>query len=220
MAAVSLANIKLVGSHAGISIGQDGPSQMALEDLAMMRAVEGSTVLYPSDAVSCEKLVEDAARTPGIVYVRASRPKVPVLYNADESFPVGGLKVLRESASDQALVVAAGVTLYEALRAYDELKSAGILVRVVDLYSLKPIDAAALVRAAAQAGNRVITVEDHYPEGGVGDAVLAALATSPAKVKKLAVTGLPRCGEPEELLDMFGISAPHIVRAVKEVTAG
>jgi len=214
MAGVSQSNIKLVGSHAGISIGQDGPSQMALEDLAAFRTIPGGAVLYPSDAVSCEQLVFNAAVTPGIVYIRTGRPNVPTIYKPGEDFPVGKFKVVRESDNDRALVVGAGVTLFEALKAHDQLQEQGVSVRVIDLYSLKPIDAEELVRHAHACGDAVVTVEDHYPEGGLGDAVLGALAQTEAKVTKLAVNELPRSGEPEELLEKFGISAGHIAKAV------
>ena len=171
MAAISNLNVKLAGSHAGVSIGEDGPSQMALEDLAMMRAEPNITVLYPCDAVSAERLVELAAYHPGPAYIRTSRPKTPVIYDDDEEFTVGGLKVLRQSASDVATVVGAGVTLFEALKAYDTLKQQGIFIRVIDLYSLQPIDAATLIAAGRATGGRIVTVEDHYLAGGIGDAV-------------------------------------------------
>ena len=215
MAAISQANIKLCGSHAGISIGQDGPSQMALEDLAMMRAIAGSTVFYPSDAVCAERLVALAAQTPGIVYIRSSRPKTPILYSNDEDFQVGGSKVLKSSDKDRATLVAAGVTLHEALKASLELESQGLAVRVIDLYSIKPIDQETLLKAARET-QLLITVEDHYPEGGLGDAVLGALASQPCRLHKIAVEGLPRSGESAQLMDAFGLSAKSIVKKVKE----
>ncbi|MDA2935197.1 transketolase [Acidobacteria bacterium AH-259-D05] len=218
MAAISHANIKLCGSHAGISIGQDGPSQMGLEDLAMMRAVAGSTVLYPSDAVSTEGLMALAAQTRGIVYIRTSRPKTPVLYSNDEKFPIGGSKILKSSPEDRATIVAAGVTLHEALTAYQELQSQNLLIRVIDLYSVKPLDEETL-RKAARETQVLITVEDHYPEGGLGDAVLSAVANESCKFHKLAVTGLPRSGEPGQLMDAFGISARVIVETVRKLTS-
>ena len=213
MASISQAGVKLCGSHAGVSIGEDGPSQMALEDLAMMRAVAGSTVLYPSDGVSAERLVALAAETPGIVYIRTSRPKTPVIYSNDETFDVGGCKVLRSGTEDQATVVGAGVTLHEALKAYDLLMEQGIAVRVIDLYSVKPVDRNTLVKAAKETG-RVITVEDHYAEGGLGEAVHSALVGIPCEFQRLAVDGLPRSGKSDELLDHFGISARRIAEAV------
>ena len=216
MAAISQANLKLCGSHAGISIGQDGPSQMGLEDLAMMRAIAGSTVFYPSDAVCAERLVALAAQTPGIVYIRSSRPKTPILYSNDEEFQVGGSKVLKSSDKDRATLVAAGVTLHEALKASLELESQGLSVRVIDLYSVKPIDQETLLKAARET-QFLITVEDHYSEGGLGDAVLGALASQPCRLHKIAVESLPRSGESAQLMDAFGLSAKSIVKKVKEL---
>lgn len=218
MAAISRSAIKLCGSHCGVSIGEDGPSQMALEDIAMFRAIHGSTVLYPSDAYSTERLVEFAARLPGITYIRTSRPKMPLLYSANYEFPIPGFRVLRQSATDRALIVAAGVTLHEALHAHELLRSEGIAVRVADLYCVKPIDAGAVAVQLAASGNCLVTVEDHYPEGGLGEAVISALIESgaaPRRFQKLAVTGMPHSGRPEELLEAFGISANHIVAAVR-----
>jgi transketolase len=214
MLAISNLNVKMVGTHAGVSIGEDGPSQMALEDLSMMTAQPNIAVLYPSDAVAAEHLVVNAAHHAGPVYIRASRPKLPVLYDNNETFPIGGLKVLRQSSSDTATVIGAGVTLYEALKAHDELKKNGINIRVVDLYSLQPIDAATLITAGRETG-RLFTVEDHYPSGGIGDAVARAVAPAGFAVTRLAVREIPRSGKPDELLDKFGISARHIVAAVK-----
>ena len=218
MAAISQVGIKMSGSHAGVSIGEDGPSQMALEDLAMCRAEPNFTVLYPCDGVSAERLVTAAAYHPGPVYIRTSRPKTPVIYSNDEAFPIGGLKVVRESTTDVATVVGAGVTVFEALKAYDELKAAGISIRVVDLYSLQPIDKAALVAAGRATGGRFVTAEDHYAAGGIGDAVAEAVADAGFTVRRLAVREIPRSGKPDELLDRFGISARHIVEAVRAVT--
>jgi transketolase len=214
MAAISNLNIKLAGSHAGVSIGEDGPSQMGLEDLAMMRAQPNTTVLYPCDAVSAEHLVTLAAQHPGMVYIRTSRPKTAVIYRNDERFEIGGSKTLRESASDSATVVAVGVTVFEALKAYDRLRQSGINVRVIDAYSVQPIDRATLVRAGRLTGNVIITVEDHYAAGGLGDAVATAVASDGIAVHRLAVREIPRSGKPEELLDRFGISAAQIEQAV------
>jgi transketolase len=214
MAAISNVNIKMAGSHAGVSIGEDGPSQMALEDLAMMRAEPNITVLYPCDAVSTDRLIELAAYHAGPLYMRTSRPKTPVIYGPEEKFEIGGLKVLRQSGNDAATVIGAGITVFEALKAHDELKAKGVHIRVVDLYSLQPIDAASLVRCAQETGGRLITVEDHYPGGGIGDAVASAVAGSGFTVHRLAVREIPRSGTPEELVDHFGISARHIVAAV------
>ena len=207
------AHLVLCGSHAGVSIGEDGPSQMALEDLAMMRAVLGATVLYPSDAVSSERLVETAARTPGIVYLRTSRPKTKVLYDNNETFPVGGAKTLRASAGDALTVVAAGVTLHEALAAADRLAADGVAIRVVDLYSVKPIDAATLQKAAAET-RAILTVEDHSVCGGIGEAVAAAI-NGRVPVEMLGVTDFPRSGTPAELMKAHGIDAEAIVAAVR-----
>ena len=219
MSAISQANIKYAGSHCGVSIGEDGPSQMGLEDIAMFRAIPGAAVLYPSDAVSAERLVAEAAAYQGIVYLRTSRPTTPILYDADEGFPIGGSKVLRESDNDSVTVVAAGVTLHETLKAHEILAADGIAIRVLDLYSVKPIDEKALQVAASQTNNTLITVEDHYPEGGLGDAVLAAVAADGVCVHKLAVTGIPRSGKPDELLEHHQISANAIVQKVKETIA-
>ena len=216
MAAISRLNVKLAGSHAGVSIGEDGPSQMALEDLAMMRAEPNIAVLYPCDAVSTERLVVEAAYFDGPAYIRTSRPKTPVIYGPEERFPVGGCKVLRQSRLDVATVVGAGVTVFEALKAHDELKKAGIAIRVIDLYSIQPIDERTLRQAAADTGGRLVTVEDHYAGGGIGEAVAAA-TTGLATVHILAVRDIPRSGKAEELLDRFGISARHIEETVRRI---
>jgi transketolase len=218
MAAISNVNIKLAGSHAGVSIGEDGPSQMALEDLAMCRTEPNYTVLYPCDAVSTERLVALMAYHPGPAYMRTSRPKTPVIYANDETFTIGGLKVLRESAKDVATVIGAGVTVFEALEAYDQLKASGVAIRVIDLYSVAPVDAAGLVAAGRATGGRLITVEDHYAAGGIGDAVAEAVADAGLTVQRLAVREIARSGKPDELLDKYGISAKHIVEAVRAVT--
>ena len=215
MSAISQANIKYAGSHCGVSIGEDGPSQMGLEDLAMFRAIPGAVVLYPSDAIAAERLVAEAAAHEGIVYLRTSRPKTALLYDVAESFPIGGCKIVRESSEDKVTVVAAGVALHEALKAHEVLAQDGIAIRIIDLYSIKPIDAETLQTAASETNNTLITVEDHYPEGGLGDAVLDAVATQGVCVHKLAVTGMPRSGKPEELLEYHGISANAIVQKVK-----
>ena len=215
MSGISMLNIKLCGSHAGVSIGEDGPSQMALEDLAMARAVPNCTVLYPSDAVCAERLVAVAAATPGPVYIRSSRPKTPVIYPATEQFPVGGSKVVRESAKDVATVVAAGVTLFEALKAHELLAKEGIAIRVVDAYCVQPIDRDGLIAAGKATGGRMLTVEDHYAQGGLGDAVSEAVWDQGFSVQRLAVREIPRSGEPDELLERYGLSAAAIARAVK-----
>ncbi len=217
MAAVSEANIKCVGSHVGVSIGEDGPSQMGLEDIAMFRSVHGSTVLYPSDAVCEEALVEEAIGRPGVVYLRTSRPATPVIYDVGEKFPIGGSKVVRSSTQDVVTLIGAGVTLFEALEAHERLAKEGIITRVIDLYSVKPIDEET-IRQAAKETKALVVVEDHWWEGGIGDAVLNVLAAQPtAPVIKIAVTGLPGSGQPKELVEWAGISAAAIVRRVKEI---
>ncbi len=218
MAAISGSNIKLVGTHVGVSIGEDGPSQMGLEDIAMMAAQPGVTVLYPSDATSTYRLVEMAATHKGMVYIRAGRPKSAVLYGPDETFQIGGSKVIRQHASDVLTIVAAGVTLFEALKAYDILKTAGISVRVIDLYSVAPIDRTTLLDSARATQGRILTVEDHYAHGGLGDAVLSAVGSEGIKVHKLAVRTIPHSGKPDELIDHFGIGARSIVEAAKHIT--
>jgi transketolase len=218
MAAISGSNIKLVGTHVGVSIGEDGPSQMGLEDIAMMAAQPGVTVLYPSDATCTYRLVETAAAHKGMVYIRAGRPKSPVLYGPDEMFQIGGSKVIRQSASDVLTIVAAGVTLFEALKAYDTLKAAGVFVRIVDLYSIVPIDRTTLLDSARATQGRLLTVEDHYAHGGLGDAVLSAVGPEGIKVHKLAVRTIPHSGKPDELVDHFGIGARSIVEAAKRIT--
>jgi transketolase len=222
MAAISQANLRLCGSHAGVSIGEDGPSQMGLEDLAMMRAVHGSTVLYPGDANQTAQLVTALADRPGVSFLRTTREKTPVIYSPEERFEIGGSKVVRQSEADRVTVVAAGITVREAIKACDELHGEGIAVRVVDAYSVKPIDAETLLKAARATGGRVVVAEDHYPEGGLGEAVLTALALADAdspdvRFKHLAVRELPGSGKPHELLDAAGISARHIARAVREL---
>lgn len=216
MSQYSGVNITFCGSHAGVSIGEDGPSQMGLEDIAFFRTIFGGTVLYPSDAYSAERLVEQAAKNTGITYIRTTRGKTPILYGPEEEFPIGGSKVLRSSEGDQATVAAAGITLHEALAAADELAREGINVRVIDLYSIKPIDAQMLRRAAEETG-RVITVEDHSPAGGLGEAVLSALAGTGVPVHVLAVNKRPMSGAPEELLDHEGISRRAIAAKIKAV---
>jgi len=216
MAQYSDPNIKFVGSHAGVSIGEDGPSQMGLEDLAIFRAILGSVVLYPSDAVSTEKLVEEAAKHHGMVYIRTTRKETPILYRPDESFKIGGSKVLRKSERDVVTVIGAGVTLHEALAAYEALKKEGILIRIIDLYSIKPVDEPTL-RDAASASRSIVTVEDHYTEGGIGEAVKSALATSPVPIYSLSVRKKPKSGKPQELLDYEEISRDAIVKKVKEL---
>ncbi len=217
MSQYSFANLKIVGSHAGVSIGEDGPSQMALEDIGMFRSIRESIVLYPSDGMSAYRLIEEAARHRGMVYLRMSRPVTPLLYNDKEQFPIGGSKTLRSSDHDVVTVIGAGVTLHEALSAADTLAKEGVMVRVIDLYSVKPLDTEALLRATRET-KAIITVEDHYPEGGLGEAVAAELAgKGNTPVIRLAVTKLPKSGSPKELLRFEEIDAEAIVKSVKLV---
>jgi len=217
MAAISNATIHLSGSHAGVSIGEDGPSQMGLEDLAMMRAVCDSTVLYPCDANQTAQLVGQMIDCKGISWLRTTREKTPIIYSPSEKFPLGGSKIVKQSTQDKVAVVAAGITVHEALKAYETLKGEGIAIRVLDAYSIKPIDQAALVQAAKDTGGKIVVVEDHRIEGGLGDAVLEAYAAAGAlpRVVKLGVREMPGSGTPAELLAAAGIDAGHIVKAVK-----
>lgn len=241
MAGYSRANVKFLGSHAGVSIGEDGPSQMALQDIAMFRTIDGSTILYPADGVATWRMVELAAENAGIFYIRTNRPATPVIYTYKEAneFTIGGSKVVRSSNKDQLTIVACGVTLIEAIKAADELEKKNINVRVIDAYSVKPIDEEGLRKAASETNNLVITVEDHYPEGGLGDAVLNVFAAQQhsrsvsgsgeahsgseqkhpggVQVHKLAVIKMPMSGKPQELLDYEGISAKGIVKKVLEL---
>jgi len=218
MAAVSRADIRLVGSHCGVSIGEDGPSQMALEDIAALRAVQGSTVLYPSCANQAAKLVAAMVDRPGVVYLRTTRAGTPTLYGPEESFEIGGSRVVRSSDGDEVTLVAAGITLHEALAAADELAQEGVPARVVDLYSVKPIDEQTLIEAAEATG-AILTVEDHHPEGGIGDAVLEVFAdgASRPRIVTLAVREMATSGTPAELLEQAGIDCEHIVRAAREL---
>jgi transketolase len=221
MAAISRATFSLCGSHAGVSIGEDGPSQMALEDIAALRAIHGSTVLHPCDANQTAKLVAAMADTDGISYLRTLRPATPVLYSPDEEFAIGGSRVLRSSDNDEVALVGAGITVHEALRAADALAEEGVAARVIDLYSIKPLDEETLRAAAEATGGRLVTIEDHWAEGGLGDAVLAALADTeqPPRVVKLAVREMPKSGKPEELLARAGIDAEHIAAAARQLVA-
>jgi transketolase len=216
MSAISRANYAVAGSHAGVSIGEDGPSQMALEDLASFRAIHGSTVLYPSDANQTASLVPQMAEREGVVFMRTTREKTPILYEPGGEFPIGGSRVVRTTDNDAVTLIGAGITLHEAIKAADELQAEGISARVIDLYSLKPIDAET-VRAAARETGAIITVEDHWPEGGIGDAVLDALAQEQPHpvVEKLAVRDMPGSGKPFELLHAAGIDADCIADAAR-----
>ena len=216
MAAYSFPNIKFVGSHSGVSIGADGPSQMGLEDLAIFRPIPGCACLYPCDAYSSEGCVESMARYKGLAYLRTTRPATPLVYSKNHKFPIGGSKVLKKSSKDRVAVIAAGVTVFEALKAYEELKEEGIFIRVIDAYSVEPIDKKNITREVREAKGKVVVVEDHFKNGGLGDAVAYALAGK-AQISHLAIEELPRSGKPEELMDRYGISAPHIKKAVKEL---
>jgi transketolase len=217
MAAIGQSALRLVGSHCGVSIGEDGPSQMGLEDIAMMRCLPNSVVLYPSDAVSTHKLVEQMARhNSSISYLRTTRMATPVIYDNTEDFRIGGCKVLKKSNNDVACIVAAGITLHEALKAYEILVQQNVFVAVIDLYSIKPLDAATLISIAKSSQNRIITVEDHYPEGGIGEAVLNAIRNENIFIQSLAVELLPRSGAPEQLLAFEGIDAQAIIAAIQD----
>jgi transketolase len=223
MGAISGVDLRLCGSHAGVEIGADGPSQMGLEDLAMMRAVHGSTVLYPCDGTSTVALVDAMARTPGISYMRTTRGSFPGLYHAGESFPVGGSKVVRAGDDDRVTLVGAGVTLHEALGAAEILAAEGIVARVIDCYSVKPIDVETLVAAAAATGRRIVVAEDHHPEGGLGSAVADALLAAGLQdlsLTRLAVREMPGSGTGEELLAWAGIDASHIADAARKLVGG
>jgi transketolase len=217
MAAISQADIRLCGSHAGVSIGEDGPSQMALEDLAAFRAVHGSTVLYPSDANQTAKLVDTMADLEGISFMRTTRGATRVIYDAGEDFPVGGAKVVRDG--EDVTLVGAGITLHESLKAADALAEGGVSARVVDLYSVKPVDTDTLRESVEATQRRIVVVEDHWPEGGLGEAVLSALAGEELAFAHLAVREMPTSGKPEELLSAAGIDAEHIAAAARHLVS-
>lgn len=218
MGAISQTNVNFVGSHCGVSIGEDGPSQMGLEDIALFRTIPGSTVFYPSDAVSTERAVELAANTPGVCFIRTSRPNTAVLYGNNDKFEIGKARVVRQSDKDTVLLIGAGITLYEALKAADELAKTGVNARVLDPFTVKPLDQAAVIAHAKAVGGRVVVVEDHYAQGGLGEAVLSAVAEeSRIVVKHLAVRQVPRSGPPTVLVDLFGLSARNVVNAVADV---
>lgn len=219
MAAISQSNVNCVGSHCGVSIGEDGPSQMALEDLAMFRAIPGATIFYPCDPVSTERAIELAAQTKGITFTRTSRPATSIVYPNEENFEVGKAKIIADNGTlDQALVIGAGVTLHEALAAGDILaKKHQVHIRIMDPFTIKPIDQEAIIKNAKDVQMRVVVVEDHYPEGGIGEAVLAALAGHNVKFAHLAVREVPRSGPPSVLLEKYGISAQCIVNAVNKL---
>lgn len=218
MSAISKGNIKFVGSHSGVSIGEDGPSQMGLEDFAMFRAVFASKVFCPADANATAKIVEMAARNQGIFYIRTNRPETAVIYDGSEKFEVGGSKVLRSSNSDKVTIVSCGVTLFEALKAADKLKKDGINVRIIDAYSIKPVDGKVIIKNAKETGGHIITVEDHYFEGGLGEAVASAVSGEKSiKIQRLAVFKMPMSGKKDELYDFEEIDFKAIVKKVEEV---
>ena len=218
MGAISLTNVNLVGSHCGVSIGPDGPSQMALEDLAMFRAIPNCSVFYPSDAISMANAVKIAANTKGMCFIRTTREDTALLYPVSQSFEAGKSYVLKQSASDKCLVIAAGITMHEAIKAHEKLVAEGINVRLMDLFCLKPLDKNGILAAAKQCGNKIITVEDHYPEGGIGEAVSAALSEETGiVVKRLAVREVPCSGKPAELMDKYNINSRAIIEAVKSL---
>ncbi|KJH47225.1 Transketolase, thiamine diphosphate binding domain protein [Dictyocaulus viviparus] len=217
MAAVSFANLKCAGSHVGVSIGEDGPSQMALEDLAIFRAIPGSTVFYPTDAVAAERATELAANTKGIVFIRTSRPALPVIYGNEDHFAIGKAKIVKQSASDKIVLLGAGVTLYECLKAAEQLEKEGIHCCVIDPFTIKPLDQVTIIDHAKRVGGKILTVEEHYPAGGIGEAVSSAVADhAEIRVRSLCVLEVPRSGTPDELVDLYGISARKIVDAVKK----
>lgn len=218
MGAISQTNVNFVGSHCGVSIGEDGPSQMGLEDIALFRTIPGSTVFYPADAVSTERAVELAANTKGVCFIRTSRPNTAVIYGNDEVFVAGKAKIVKQSAKDQVLLIGAGITLYEALKATAELEKSGVNARVMDPFTIKPLDREAIIANAQQCGGRIVVVEDHYREGGLGEAVLSAVADQRnVVVKHLYVPAIPRSGPSDVLIDMFGISARHVAAAATDI---
>jgi len=219
MAAYSLANIKFVGSHSGVSIGADGPSQMGLEDIAIFRPIPGCAVLYPCDAYAAEGCLESMARFKGMAYLRTTRPATSIIYSKNEKFPLGGSKVLKKDKKDKAVVIAAGITVHEALKAYQELKAEGIMIRIIDAYSVEPLDKENISQEAKEVGGKVVVVEDHFQHGGLGETVALALAGK-AEIIHLAVKELPRSGTPEQLMGKYGINARHIKEAVKSLMAG
>jgi transketolase len=218
MAAIGRVPLRLVGSHAGVSIGQDGPSQMGLEDIAMMRAIPDSVILYPCDARSTAALVcQMATRSTGITYLRTTRAETPSLYKENERFEIGKCRVVKQSDQDQVCIIGAGITLFEALKAHETLKKEGVHAAVIDLYSVKPLDRETVLSVAHKAGKKIITVEDHYKEGGLGEAVICALVNEKIQILSLAVTKLPRSGLPAELMAFERIDAYAIIKAVQEM---
>ena len=220
MAGISRSNIKLVGSHVGISIGEDGPSQMGLEDIALFRTIPGGVVFYPSDAVSADAAVRLAAEHKGFAYIRTSRPKTPVIYENNADFAIGKARVVAKSDNDAITIASGGVTLFEAIKAAEALKADGINLRVIDLFTIKPLDKDTLLSNAAETGKRLLTVEDHYLEGGIGDAVASALSDSDVRVYRMGVVGVPHSGPADALLAKFGIDAKAIAEKVRKIVRG
>ncbi|MEM3113057.1 MAG: transketolase [Candidatus Pacearchaeota archaeon] len=216
MAALSNANFTIVGSHAGVSIGQDGASQMGLEDIAMFRTIPNSTILYPSDAVSCEKIMKLAYKNKGITYIRTTRPKTPVIYNNNESFQIGGFNILKESNKDKLVIIGSGITIHESLKAYYELIKKRINVSIIDLYCIKPLNEKKLYEFIKKHGKKIILVEDHYKEGGMGEAIINAVKNHDFQIKHLYVGDIPHSGKPEELLKKYRIDSEAIIKAVIE----
>lgn len=218
MGAISQTNVNFVGSHCGVSIGEDGPSQMGLEDLALFRSIPGSTIFYPSDAVSTERAIELAANTKGITFTRLNRPATAVIYNNNQEFAIGKAFVLKKSKNDQIVLIGAGVTLHEALAASAELAQQGIGARVIDPFTVKPLDQETIIKNIKECGGRAIVVEDHYYEGGLGEAVLSAVSLERnIIVKHIAVPKVPRSGPPTALLDLYGLSAKNIASVAAKV---
>ncbi|CAH1173583.1 unnamed protein product [Phaedon cochleariae] len=216
MAAISQSNINVCGSHCGVSIGEDGPSQMALEDIAMFRTIPGSTIFYPADVVATERAMELAANTPGITFIRTSRPPTAVIYSNDQTFQIGKANIVLSSTKDQILIIAGGVTIQESMLAANTLLQTGIGARVMDPFTIKPIDKEGIISHAKEVGGRILVVEDHYPEGGIGEAVLAAVAEEKGiQVKLVAIPRVPRSGKTADLLSLYGIDAKGIVEHVK-----
>lgn len=215
MSALSNPNFTICGSHSGVSIGEDGASQMGLEDIAMFRSLPKSIIFYPSDAISTEKLVNLAANTRGLKYIRITRPQTPIIYSNDESFPFGDFKILRQSRDDKCVLISAGVTLHESLRAHNMLKEKRIQCAVVDLYCIKPLDTKKLLSFVKAHGNKIIVVEDHYKEGGIGEMLSSELANAGIQIKHLCVKEAPHSGKMDELLDKYKISAKWIIESVK-----
>jgi transketolase len=217
MSSISKANFTICGSHCGISIGQDGSSQMGLEDISMFRSLPNSTIFYPSDAVSCEKLTILSSTISGIKYIRTTRPKTPIIYESKEEFPIGEFKVLKEGKKDKVVLIGSGITLHESLKAYEELKKSKIDSAVIDLYCIKPLNSKKLIEFIKQHGNKIIITEDHYKEGGIGEALLSALNGSGIEMHHLAVSRITHSGTKDELLDRYGINAKAIVNEARKL---